>query len=461
MYKYKLIVMKYCIWLLIVLFGFFGCNPETRNNTTENETNNKPNIIYIMVDDLGYADLGVYGGEQINTANIDQLAAEGIMFTQAYTGAPVCAPSRSVLMTGQHAGNTTVRGNFAKVGGTPPQGRVPLKPEDVTVAEVLKSAGYVTGITGKWGLGEPRTTGVPNEQGFDQWYGYLNQRHAHTYYPEYLWHNQDSVVLEGNLDGKEETYVHDLFTEFALEFIEENSDTTFFLYLAYTIPHSDLVIPSLGEYADKDWQEKEKIYAAMVTRMDNDLGKIMSLLQEKGISENTMVFFCSDNGAASRWEGRFNSSGPLRGYKRDMYEGGIRTPMIVRYPAKVPAGVVDSTHYWYFADVLPTLADIAGVEPPDNIDGVSVRPVLYGKDQPDLLDRFLYWEFYEGGFQQAVRWKNWKAIKPAPQEDWLLFNLENDLAEQHNIADQQPQVLDTIRNFVDTTRIDSPHWPQE
>lgn len=451
--------MKYFIWLPIVFSGFLACNPKTNDTSSKSESPLNPNIIYIMVDDLGYADLGAYGGELINTSNIDKLANEGIMFTQVYAGAPVCAPSRSVLMTGQHTGHTTVRGNFAKVGGTPPQGRVPLKPADVTLAEVLKQAGYVTGITGKWGLGEPGTTGIPNKQGFDQWYGYLNQRHAHTYYPEYLWHNEDSVVLEGNLGGKEEIYVHDLFTDFALEFIEDNSDTTFFLYLAYTIPHSDLVIPSLGEYADKDWSEREKIYAAMVTRMDKDVGKIMDLLKEKGVDQHTMVFFCSDNGAANRWEGRFNSSGPLRGYKRDMYEGGIRTPMIVRYPEKVPAGVVDSTHYWYFADVLPTLADVADVLPPQNINGVSVKPVIYGEDQPDLLDRFLYWEFYEGGFQQAVRWKEWKAVKLSPEENWLLFNLEKDLAEQNDVAAQHPQVLDTIRNYVDTARVDSPHWP--
>jgi len=451
--------MKYFVLLLFVLFTFAACQNQPDKNENNAANIEKPNIIFIMVDDLGYADLGAYGGELINTNNIDQLAAEGIRFTQAYAGAPVCAPSRSVLMTGQHTGHTTVRGNFAKVGGTPPQGRLPLQPKDVTVAEVLKQGGYVTGITGKWGLGEPRTSGIPNNQGFDQWFGYLNQRHAHTYYPKYVWHNQDSVVLKGNLEGKDETYVHDLFTDFALQFIENNSDTTFFLYLPYTIPHSDLVVPSLGEYADKDWEEKEKIYAAMVTRMDRDIGKIVQLLQDEGIEENTMIFFCSDNGAASRWEGRFNSSGRLRGYKRDLYEGGIRTPMIVKYPPKIPKGAIDSTNYWYFADVLPTLADVAGVPIPENINGVSVKSIIYGNDQPELLDRFLYWEFYEKGFQQAVRWKQWKAIKLAPGKEWLLYNLVEDLAEQKNIANEHPQVLDTIISYVDTARVMSPHWP--
>ncbi len=451
--------MKYFILLLFVLFAFEACQTQPDKSTSNATNHEKPNIIFIMADDLGYTDLGAYGGELINTSNIDQLANEGIRFTQAYAGAPVCAPSRSVLMTGQHTGRTRVRGNFAKVGGTPPQGRLPLQPEDVTVAEVLKMAGYVTGITGKWGLGEPGTTGIPAKQGFDQWFGYLNQRHAHTYYPEYVWHNQDSVVLDGNLEGKDKTYVHDLFTDFALDFIENNSDTAFFLYLPYTIPHSDLVVPTLGEYAEKDWKEKEKIYAAMVTRMDGDIGKIVKLLEEKGIEENTMIFFCSDNGAASRWEGRFNSSGPLRGYKRDMYEGGIRTPMIVKYPPKVPANTIDSTHYWYFADVLPTLADVAGVSVPENINGVSVKPIIFGENQPTLLSRFLYWEFYEKGFQQAVRWKQWKAIKLAPEKDWMLYNLEKDLAEKNNIADEHPQVLDTIKSYVDTARVMSPHWP--
>lgn len=244
-------------------------------------------------------------------------------------------------------------------------GRVPLKANDVTVAEVLKEAGYVTGITGKWGLGEPGTTGTPNKQGFDEWFGYLNQRRAHTYYPDFIWHNEQKYPLPGNQGGKKEQYTHDLFTDFALKFIDEHAapdgDEPFFLYLAYTIPHSKYEIPSTDPYSDRDWNQDEKVHAAMVTRMDRDIGRITSLLKEREIDKQTIVFFCSDNGAARRWEGRFDSSGELRGRKRDLYEGGIRTPMIVRWPGQVPAGRVDHEAIWYFPDVLPTLADLAGV----------------------------------------------------------------------------------------------------
>jgi arylsulfatase A-like enzyme len=314
-----------------ILFSLLGCN----ENVSREEL--KPNIIFIMADDLGYHDLGSYGQKKILTPHLDQMAREGMRFTNCYSGSTVCAPARSVLMTGQHTGRTTVRGNFSQIQGLP-GGRVPLQENDTTVANVLKQAGYVTGITGKWGLGEPGTTGIPNRQGFDQWFGYLNQRHAHTYYPEYLWRNEEKVILEGNLDGKREVYTHDLFTNFALDFLKENQDTSFFLYLAYTVPHSDYEIPDTAPYTDSLWTDNEKIHAAMITRMDRDIGRMMQLLTDLGIDDNTMVFFCSDNGAAQFWEGRFDSSYPLRGRKRDMYEGGIRTPMVVRYPGRVPAG---------------------------------------------------------------------------------------------------------------------------
>jgi len=228
-----------------------------------------------------------------------------------------------------------------------PEGRVPLRKEDITVAQILKKAGYVTGITGKWGLGEPGTSGIPNKKGFDEWFGFLNQKRAHNYYPTYIWRNTEKVELKGNQGGKKEQYVHDLFTEFALDFIRKNHNNPFFLYLPYTIPHADYVVPSIEPYTDRAWKEEEKIFAAMVTRMDKDVGRIMQLLKELKIDEKTIVFFCSDNGAARRWEGVFDSSGPLRGYKRDLYEGGIRTPMIIRWPGKVEAGVVNDWLVWY------------------------------------------------------------------------------------------------------------------
>ncbi|MEK6479725.1 arylsulfatase [Catalinimonas sp. 4WD22] len=417
-----------------------------------------PNIIFIMADDLGYADLGAYGQELIQTPNIDQLASEGVMFTQVYAGNTVCAPSRSVLMTGQHMGHTTVRGNSSPIvqSDENPQGRVPLLAEDVTVAELLKEAGYVTGMTGKWGLGEPGTTGIPTRQGFDEWFGYLNQRRAHNYYTDYLWKNESRYPIPENEGGQEDVYSHDLFTDFALDFIDRHQDTSFFLYIPYTIPHDEYEVPDTAPYSDKDWEENEIIYAAMVSRMDRDVGRIMQSLEALGIDENTIVFFCSDNGAAQRWEGRFNSSGKLRGRKRDMYEGGLRTPMIVHYPGQLQPRT-DSSAVWYFADVLPTLTHLAGAKTPSDVDGINVWPAITGQENlPD--DRFLYWEFYERGFQRAVRWKNWKAVLPGVGQEWELYNLKEDEREENNIAEQHPEVINTIKDWVEKNTTKSQYW---
>jgi len=418
---------------------------------------NLPNIIFIMADDLGFGDLGCYGQKHIQTPNIDRLAVQGTRFTQCYAGSTVCAPSRSVLMTGQHTGHTRVRGNSGKVGGVGSQRRVPLKAEDITVAEVLKRAGYVTGITGKWGLGEPDTTGIPNRQGFDEWLGYLNQKNAHSYYPPYLWHNEEKLILKGNQEGRQKQYSHDLMTDFALDFIHRHKAESFFLYLPYTIPHAKYEIPSTDPYTNESWPKDAKVHAAMITLMDRDVGRIMALLKSLNLDERTMVFFCSDNGAAKRWDGIFDSSGPLRGHKRDMYEGGIRTPMLVRWPHKVPAGKV-STAVWYFADLLPTLAELVGIKPPDNIDGISVLPAILGKKQT-TDDRFLYWEFFEKGFNQAVRWRNYKAVRPGQGKPLELYDLAKDLAEQHDIAARYPKVVAKIEEYLKTARTESPNWP--
>jgi arylsulfatase A-like enzyme len=438
--------------LVLMLGGLAGCGSVRGEEI-------KPNIIFIMADDLGYGDLGSYGQTVIQTPHLDRLAEDGVRFTQVYAGSPVCAPARSVLMTGQHTGHTRVRGNMSRVGGVPPQGRVPLEPEDVTVAEVLKRAGYVTGITGKWGLGEPDTHGIPTRKGFDEWFGYLNQRNAHSYYPPYLWHNEEQVVLKGNLEGRREQYSHDLFTDFALQFIRQHRDEPFFLYLPYTVPHAEYEIPSTEPYSDEPWTDDEKVHAAMVTLLDRDVGRIVALISELGIENRTIVFFCSDNGAAERWEGRFDSSGSLRGRKRDVYEGGIRTPMIVRYPGVITPGRVDD-RVWYFADVLPTLAAIAGVEAPEGIDGVNVLPTLIGEEQ-DLSDRFLYWEFHEGNFLQAVRWGDWKAVRPGVGAPLELFDLANDPAETRDVAADTPEVVAHFEAYLRDARTDSPLWPVE
>jgi len=443
-------------------YAISGCIRQSATSPKAGLT--RPNIIFIMADDLGYADLGCYGQKLIHTPSIDRMAAEGMRFTQCYAGSTVCAPSRSVLMTGRHTGHTRVRGNFGKQGGVlvldngPPQRRVPLQPEDTTIAEVLKQAGYTTAITGKWGLGEPDTPGVPKRKGFDHWLGYLNQRRAHTYYPPYLWQNEEKLILEANKDKAKGCYSHDLFTDFALSFIREHKAQPFFLYLAYTLPHAKFEIPDTAPYTDKPWPENAKAYAAMTAKLDTDVGRVLDLLKALQIDQRTIVFFCSDNGAAPRpWPNIFDSCGPLRGKKQDLYEGGIRVPMIVRWPGRVPSGVESNT-VWYFADVMPTLAELAHVSPPKNIDGVSILPTLLDRKQ-DLHDRFLYWEYHARNFSQAVRWRNFKAVRQSPDQPLELYNLEKDLAEQHNVAHQYPQIIEQIEDYLRTARTETPCWP--
>jgi arylsulfatase A-like enzyme len=417
------------------------------------------NIIFVMVDDMGHADIGPYGQTAIATPHLDRMAREGMRFTQAYTGASVCAPSRSVLMTGQHLGHTRVRGNSGMSGGILDQNkarRVSLEPEDVTVAQVLKARGYVTGMTGKWGLAEPGAPGEPNYKGFDEWFGFLNQNHAHTHYPDYLWRNQQKVTIEPNVGGKRQQHTHELFTNFAFDFIRRRSAQPFFLYLPYTLPHAEMAVPSLGAYVDKPWKEEEKIHAAMIGLIDRDMGRLFDLLRELKIDEKTIVFFTSDNGGARRYDGRFDSNRGLRGAKGDSYEGGLRTPLLVRWPGKVPAGV-SSDLPTMFADVLPTLAELAGAPVPPRIDGVSVLPTLLGQRQD--LDRMLYWEQYSGGFQQAVRWGQWKAIRrDGPPVTFELYDLSRDGLEANNVATAHPAVVQRIEAFMASAHTPSANW---
>lgn len=426
-----------------------------------NKGKEKPNIIFILTDDLGYCDLECYGQEKIETPNIDKFASEGMRFTQCYAGASVCAPSRSVLMTGQHTGHTRIRGNFGIVGGTlvldngSLQRRVSLKSEDITIAEVLKDAGYTTGITGKWGLAEPNTPGIPNQKSFDEWFGYLNQRRAHTYYPPYLWHNEEKVILERNKNGQRGQYSHSLFAQYAIEFIKEHRNEPFFLYLPFTIPHGRFEVPDDAPYSDKLWSQEAKNFAAMVTLLDRDIGRIIDLLKKLEIDENTVVFFCSDNGAGPRFEELFGSTGSFRGYKGSLYEGGIRIPMIVRWPGKISAGEV-SDKVWYFADFLPTAVEIAGAENPSNIDGISILPILLGEEQV-LEERFLYWEQF--GFEQSVRFGDWKAIRKGIDGTIQLYNLENDVSEQNDVSEKHPEVIEKIKEYLKNARTDSENWP--
>jgi arylsulfatase A-like enzyme len=426
----------------------------------------RPNIIFIQADDLGYGDLSCYGQRKFRTPNIDRLAAEGMRFTQYYAGSTVCAPSRSALMTGQHTGHTRIRGNA----------RHPLLPEDVTVAEALKSAAYKTALIGKWGLGEAGTTGVPNRQGFDYFFGYLNQRHAHNYYPTFLWRNEKRIDLR-NLVPDEDAegsgvstnrvdYAHDLMAEEALKFIEGNGGGPFFIYLAFTIPHANneaknkgMEVPDLGEFASEDWPDQEKAKAAMITRLDRDVGRLMALLKKLGIDDNTLVFFTSDNGPHREGGADpdfFDSNGPLRGIKRDLYEGGIRVPMIARWPKRIKAGA-KSDQVWAHWDLLPTLAEVAGVKPPADIDGVSMFNALRGRRQRD--HEFLYWEFHERGFSQAARMGDWKAVRKSPDSPLELYDLKNDLGEQNDCAAKHPEIVKKIEDYLKTARTESELWP--
>jgi arylsulfatase A-like enzyme len=424
----------------------------------------KPNILFILADDLGWGDLGCYGQKQIQTPNLDALTREGTRFTQVYSGASVCAPSRCVLMTGRHTGHAKVRGNGAMTGGEvfPEYGkarRAGLTTEDVTLPMVLKRAGYTTGITGKWGLGEAGTAGVPNAKGFDESFGYLNQDHAAEYYTDHLWKNGERVTLKGNLGGKRNEYTHDLFTEFALDFLKRHRAESFFLYLAWTLPHAEYVVPSLETYAGRNWPQKEKVHAAMVTRLDRDVGRILERLKELGLAENTIVFFASDNGAVARRDGLFDSAGPFRGQKGTQWEGGLRVPMLVRWPGRVPTGKVSDTP-WYFADVLPTLCEIAGAASPGGVDGLSVLPVLHGGIPETLSQRPLYWEQHgKGGFWQTVRLANWKAHRFQEGDRVELYDLSSDPRESTDVSTQHPEIVQRLRTAMQATHTPSPNWP--
>ena len=402
-----------------------------------------PNIVLIMADDLGYGHLGCYGQEYIRTPNIDRLAKEGVRFTQAYAGCSQCAPSRSVLMTGYHSGHTPVRGN---------SGGISLRAEDVTVAEVLQRAGYRTGLFGKWGLGDADTPGVPNKQGFDEFFGYLHQKHAHFYYTDYLWHNDARFALPGNMDGKREQYMPDVILDRALDFIRESKEAPFFCFVSSTIPHHEWAVPesSLKEYSGKfdetrpefRWREgyafpkePKATMAAMISHLDKGVGKIVQLLDELKLRENTLVLFTSDNGPDSYSMTNldfFKASGPLRGHKYDLYEGGIRVPAIASWPGTMQAGVASDLP-WHFADIMPTFAELAerSSEVPKNIDGISIAPSLRGEDKQATRE-FLYWDADSGS--RAVRMGDWKLVQPKRDAEPELYDLKSDIGESRNVA---------------------------
>ncbi len=442
------------------------------NGLAAEGTLKKPNVIWAMADDLGYGDLGCYGQKKIKTPNIDRMAAEGMRFTQFYAGSTVCAPSRCVLMTGLHTGHGRVRGNAL----------VPLRAEDFTVAELFKQAGYTTGLVGKWGLGEAGSTGIPNKKGFDYFYGYLNQLHAHNQYPEFLWRNEAQVKLQnvvtavgtggGGYATKGVDYAQDLFAEEALSFLDRSKDKPFFLYLAWTVPHANnertkalgdgQEVPDYGIYKDEPWSQPNKGQAAMITRLDSYMGRIFERLKKLGLDENTLVVFTSDNGPHKEGGNDpefFDANGPVRGIKRDMYDGGIRIPFIVRWPGKIKAGVV-SQHMGYFGDFMATVGELVKVKPPEHLDSMSFLPVLLGDTANQKQHDALYWEFHEKGFNTAVLMGKWKAVRlrrrDAPLE---LYDLSKDTGEEFEVASQHPEVVEKIEAYLKASHVDSAEFP--
>jgi arylsulfatase A-like enzyme len=437
-------------------------------NCSVEQPTRKPNIIYILADDLGYGDLSCYGQKKFKTPNIDQLAAEGIRFTQHYAGSTVCAPSRCALMTGLHTGHAQIRGNREVM----PEGQAAMQPGTVTIPTVLREAGYVTGMFGKWGLGAPGSESDPTVF-FDEFYGYNCQRQAHTYYPGHLWHNKNRIPLDGT------TYSHDLIIKAALDFIRTNEDGPFFCYMPVTIPHAAMHAPPelhdkyrdlfpqfedrVGRYSGPEVINPVAAFAAMVEHLDHGVGQVMNLLKDLDIEDNTLIIFTSDNGP-HREGGHdpdfWNSNGILRGIKRDLYEGGIRVPMIARWPDKIkPASTSD--HVSAFWDMLPTFCDIAEISTPPDIDGISILPTLLSKNQ--RKHDFLYWEFTEQGGKQAIRRGDYKAVKldvlENPDSKIQLYNLANDLQEEKNIADQHPEIIKEIRMLFEQGRIESREFP--
>lgn len=454
---------------------------EQKKETTTKEASSSPNIIYILADDLGYGDVSSYGQKNFETPNIDRLASQGMLFTQHYSGSTVCAPSRSVLMTGMHTGHTVVRGNKE----IQPEGQHPIPDSTYTIAEMFKGKGYTTGAFGKWGLGFPGSEGDPNKQGFDTFYGYNCQRMGHHYYPHHVWSNQDSIVLQENKGKKKGLYAPDLIHEKTLEFIHANKENPFFLYVASIIPHAELAAPEeiLQKYRGKylpeiDYEgvddgpeyrkgpyesqtESHAAFVAMISILDQQVGEIMDKVKELGLENNTLIVFTSDNGPHQEGGADpdyFDSNGELKGYKRDLYEGGIRVPMIASWPGKIKPNT-ETAHVSAFWDVFPTFGNLIGADVPKDLDGISFLPTLIGNAQEQKKHDYLYWEFHEKGGRQAVRMGDWKAVRynvlNDPEAPMELYNLEEDLSENHNVATDHPDVILEMQRIFKEARTPS------
>jgi arylsulfatase A-like enzyme len=464
--------------LLACLFILIFCLVHP---TTLHAQRKQPNIILILADDMGYGDLGCFGQKVLKTPRLDAMAATGMRFTQFYAGCTVCAPSRSVLMTGKHMGRTVVRGNSTKP--------IIIQPGTPTLASVLKKAGYTTACIGKWGIGTPDNFTNPNDVGFDHFFGYVNMWHAHNFYPEFLIRNGQVVNLKNEVGPKWKKYQNpktpmagrgvaikkveyapDLYIEDSLRFIKKNKDKPFFLYFAMNVPHANneggnkgMEVPDLGEFKDKDWPEPEKGFAAMIKNIDRDTGRILDLLKELKIDKDTLVIFTSDNGPHNEGGHKadyFDSNGKLRGVKRDLTEGGIRVPTIASWPGTIKAGGEDDAH-WYFGDVMATVAELAGAKPPDDIDSDSFAGPLRGQPRENKWKRNsrMYWEFYERGSAQAIRFGKWKAIrKPMFTGKIELYDMSNDASEKQNYAKRRPDLVKHAKNILDKAHVPDPNW---
>ncbi len=433
-----------------------------------------------MADDLGYGDLGCYGQKVITTPNLDRMANEGLRFTHFYSGATVCAPSRSVLMTGLHHGHTRVRGN---AGQKNPIAQA-LRPDDLTIASVLQKAGYRTALIGKWGLGDdgPADTGLPRKQGFDEFLGYLNQNHAHNHFPSFLWKNETKISLPnvvipvgdngGGYASEARVFADDMFADQAIEFVKENRLRPFYLYWSMVIPHANnertralkngAQVPDFGPYADKDWPDPDKGQAAMISRLDGYVGRMLATLKDIGLAENTLVLFTSDNGPHNESNHdlkRFNPAGPYSGIKRSLTDGGIRVPLITWWPNKIKPHT-ESEHVAYFGDWMATAAELAGAEVPGGLDSISLLPTLLADKAKQTQHEFLYWEFHEGGFKQAALYQGrWKGIRQGgPEAAINLFDQSSDIAEKTNVADNHPEIAFKIGEYLKSARTESFDW---
>jgi arylsulfatase A-like enzyme len=416
----------------------------------------KPNIIFVLADDLARGDIGAYGQTKIKTPNLDRIAKEGMRFTQGYSGASVCAPSRASLVTGLHTGHCPIRANRE----IKPEGQKPLPEGTYTIGKLLKANGYATLCSGKWGMGMFDTSGSPLKMGFDQFYGYNCQRHAHSYFPTYLYENDQRIELDGK------TYSQDTIIQNTLQWIRQHKDQPFFLFYATTLPHGNYEIDDLGIYKNEnDWNDRQKTYAAMVTRLDTQVGQILDLLKELNLDEDTILFFAGDNGSSfdpnSPISKLFNSQNGLRGYKRSLYEGGLRQAFLARWTKHIAADTVNDTPIAFW-DILPTAAELAGGKIPDDVptDGISIVPILLQTQlnrKPPERDTF-YWELHEGQSIQAARWKNWKFVKNGTKKPVELYDLQTDPGESNDLANEHPDVVKTGEHLLQTLRTESPDW---